>query len=53
MKHAYFVFKDMQHNFCKFIPLFVVRNGYRKIEHFNKRSKEIVRNKNKKKKDKK
>ena len=27
MKHAYFAFEDMQHDFCKFSPSFVVQNG--------------------------
>ena len=34
MKHAYFVFKDMQHDFCKFSTLFVVQNGIKKDRTF-------------------
>ena len=51
MKHAYFVFKDMQHDFCKFSHSVVVRNGIKKDRTLNNRSKEIVRNKYKGKKD--
>ena len=34
MKNAYYVFKDMQHEFCKFSPSFIIRNGIKKNRTF-------------------